>query len=349
MLRSEQRDPLDLKGNNRMNDGDPRESILTIENLRTYFYTRGAVVKAVDGINLDIGTSEILGLVGESGSGKSVTALSIMRLVSSPGVIEDGKIIFKGTDLLELSEDEMREIRGDKISMIFQDPATYLNPIMKVGRQIAEPLTLHRGLNRTKAAKHVLELMDLVGIPDPKQRVGEYPHQLSGGMKQRVLIATALACQPDILLADEPTTALDVTIQAQILDLLRELQRSFGSSVVLITHDLGVIAEMCDRVVVMYAGKVIEVGETDALLTNPMHPYTAALLESLPRLGEEKDRLQVIPGSVPSAVTPPPGCRFHPRCSLAEEVCGRELPGVVQLGGGREVACHRWSKQGGGV
>jgi oligopeptide/dipeptide ABC transporter ATP-binding protein len=327
-----------------MNDGDPRESILTIENLRTYFHTRGAVVKAVDGINLDIGTGEILGLVGESGSGKSVTALSIMRLVSSPGVIEDGKITFRGKDLLGLTEDEMRRVRGDKISMIFQDPATYLNPIMKVGRQIAEPLRLHRGLSRSEASKRVVELMDVVGIPDPKQRIHDYPHQLSGGMRQRVLIATALACQPDILIADEPTTALDVTIQAQILDLLRELQRSFDSSVVLITHDLGVIAEMCDRVVVMYAGNVMEVGETEALLTDPKHPYTAALLESLPRLGEERDRLRVIPGSVPSAVTPPPGCRFHPRCALAEEVCRRDLPGVVQLADGREVACHRWSE-----
>jgi oligopeptide/dipeptide ABC transporter ATP-binding protein len=335
-----------LKGNKRMNDEDPRESILTIENLRTYFHPRGGVVKAVDGIDLEVGTSEILGLVGESGSGKSVTALSIMRLIGSPGVIEDGRIIFKGTDLLELSENQMREVRGDKISMIFQDPATYLNPIMKVGRQIAEPLKLHRGLSGSEATERVLELMDVVGIPDHKQRVSDYPHQLSGGMRQRILIATALACQPDILIADEPTTALDVTIQAQILDLLRELQSSFGSSVILITHDLGVIAEMCERVVVMYAGKVMEVGETEALLTDPKHPYTAALLESLPRLGEEKDRLQVIPGSVPSAVTPPPGCRFHPRCALAEEVCRRDLPGVVQLGDGRQVACHRWSKQG---
>jgi len=324
-----------------MNNGDPKESILTIENLRTYFYTRGAVVKAVDGISLDIGTSEIFGLVGESGSGKSVTALSIMRLVGSPGVIEDGKITFKGTDLLELSENEMRQVRGDKISMIFQDPATYLNPIMKLGRQIAEPLTLHRGLTRSEAAKRVLELMDLVGIPDPERRINDYPHQLSGGMRQRVLIATALACQPDILIADEPTTALDVTIQAQILDLLRELQRSLGSSVVLITHDLGVIAEMCDRVAVMYAGSVMEVAEADALLTNPKHPYTAALLESLPRLGEERDRLHVIPGSVPSAVTPPSGCRFHPRCSKTEDGCEQEIPSLIQLSDGRQVACHR--------
>jgi len=332
-----------------MNDEDPRESILTIENLRTYFHTRGSVVKAVDGIDLEVGAGEILGLVGESGSGKSVTALSIMRLIGSPGVIEDGRIVFKGTDLLELSENQMREVRGDKISMIFQDPATYLNPIMKVGRQIAEPLTLHRGLSRSEAKKRVLELMDVVGIPDPKQRIDDYPHQLSGGMRQRILIATALACQPDILIADEPTTALDVTIQAQILDLLRELQSSFGSSVILITHDLGVIAEMCERVVVMYAGKVMEVGDTEALLTDPKHPYTAALLESLPRLGEERDRLQVIPGSVPSAVTPPPGCRFHPRCAMAEEVCGLDLPGVLQLGDGRQVACHRWSKQAIGI
>jgi peptide/nickel transport system ATP-binding protein len=324
-----------------MRNGEPRELVLRIENLHTCFYTQGVAVRAVDGIDLDIRSSEIFGLVGESGSGKSVTALSIMRLISPPGVIDSGKIIFKGTDLLELSEAEMRKVRGDKISMIFQDPAAFLNPIMTVGRQIAEPLTLHRGVGRSEARERVLELMDLVGIPDPQQRIDDYPHQLSGGMRQRVLIATALACQPDILIADEPTTALDVTIQAQILDLLRGLQSSFGSSVLLITHDLGVIAEMCHRVAVMYAGQVMEVAETEALLTDPQHPYTAALLESLPQLGHRKERLRVIPGSVPSAVTPPSGCRFHPRCSRAEVICKEKMPPLIRLSHGRQAACHQ--------
>ncbi|HEM61689.1 MAG TPA: ABC transporter ATP-binding protein [Chloroflexi bacterium] len=324
-----------------MSVGESAELVLKIEDLYTSFHTQGVAVKAVDGISLDIRSSEVFGLVGESGSGKSVTALSIMRLISPPGMIEGGRIIFKGRDLLELSESEMREVRGDKISMIFQDPAAFLNPIMRVGKQIAEPLTLHRGMNRSQARKRVLELMDLVGIPDPEQRIDDYPHQLSGGMRQRVLIATALACQPDILIADEPTTALDVTIQAQILDLLRDLQSTFGSSVVLITHDLGVIAEMCHRVAVMYAGQVMEVADTEALLNNPQHPYTAALLESLPQLGRRKERLRVIPGSVPSAVTPPSGCRFHPRCSRAEEICRIEVPPLIRLANGRQAACHR--------
>ncbi len=325
-----------------MKGGVSGQAILSIENLRTCFYTQGAVVKAVDGMSLEILGSEIFGLVGESGSGKSVTAFSIMRLISSPGEITDGKIIFKGTDLLELSEEEMRKVRGDEISMIFQDPAAFLNPIMTVGKQIAEPLILHRGHSRSEARGRVVELMRLVGIPDPEQRIDDYPHQLSGGMKQRVLIAMALACQPDLLIADEPTTALDVTIQAQILDLLRELQRSIGSSLLLITHDLGVISEMCHRVAVMYAGKVAEIGEAEALLTHPKHPYTVALLESLPQLGQRKERLHVIPGSVPSAVTPPSGCRFHPRCSQAEEVCRKEMPNLIHLSNGRQVACHRY-------
>jgi peptide/nickel transport system ATP-binding protein len=340
-IASQHLDPLGLKGNERMNDGDPRESILSIENLRTCFYTQGVVVKAVDDIDLEIRDSETFGLVGESGSGKSVTALSIMRLISSPGEITDGRIIFKGADLLQLSEGEMRKVRGDKISMIFQDPAAFLNPIMTVGKQIAEPLTLHRGLGRTSARKRVVELMGLVGIPDPEQRIDDYPHQLSGGMRQRILIATALACQPDILIADEPTTALDVTIQAQILDLLQELRSEFGSSILLITHDLGVISEMCDRVAVMYSGKVVEVADTESVLGDPQHPYTAALLDSLPQMGQKRERLHVIPGSVPSAVSPPSGCRFHPRCSHAEEVCRDKMPSLVQLGDGRRVACHR--------
>ncbi len=330
-----------LTGGDGVRDGDLQESILGLENLRTCFYTQGAVVRAVDGISLEIRSGEIFGLVGESGSGKSVTALSIMRLISSPGEITEGRIIFRGVDLVELSEEEMRRVRGDKISMIFQDPTAFLNPIMKVGKQIAEPLTLHRGLGGSAARSTVLELMGLVGIPDPEQRIDDYPHQLSGGMRQRILIASALACQPDILIADEPTTALDVTIQAQILDLLRELQRELGSSILLITHDLGVIAEMCDRVAVMYGGHIMEVAETESVLGAPQHPYTAALLESLPQLSQSKERLQVIPGNVPSAVTPPPGCRFHPRCSYTEAVCIEKMPSLVQLADGRQVACHR--------
>jgi oligopeptide/dipeptide ABC transporter ATP-binding protein len=322
-------------------DGLWQEPILLVEDLHTCFHTQGAVVKAVDGISLEIRGGEIFGLVGESGSGKSVTAFSIMRLINSPGEITDGSIIFRGVDLLALNEEEMKRVRGDKISMIFQDPTAFLNPIMTVGRQIAEPLTLHRGLSSSPARSAVLELMDLVGIPDPEQRIDDYPHQLSGGMNQRVLISMALACQPDILIADEPTTALDVTIQAQILDLLRDLQRELGSSILLITHDLGVIAEMCDRVAVMYGGRIMEVAETESVLGDPQHPYTAALLESLPQLSQSKGRLQVIPGNVPSAVTPPPGCRFHPRCSYTEEVCREKMPSLLQLADGRQVACHR--------
>jgi len=325
-----------------MRNEEPKEPMLIVENLRTYFYTHRAVVKAVDGVSLKIRHGEIFGLVGESGSGKSVTALSIMRLLSPPDVSMDGEIVFKGIDLLKLSEDEMREIRGNKIAMIFQDPTAFLNPIMTVGKQIAEPLVLHRGISRSEARHHILELMDLVGIPDPEQRIDTYPHQLSGGMKQRVLIAMALACHPDILIADEPTTALDVTIQAQILDLLRELQRASGSSVILITHDLGVIAEMCHRVAVMYAGNIMEVAETEALLTDPKHPYSAALLSALPQLGQRKERLLVIPGSVPSAVTPPAGCRFHPRCSRTEEICRQEVPNLIRFPDGRQVACHQY-------
>ena len=330
-----------LSGSDGVRDGDAQESILVIENLHTCFHTQGVVVKAVDGISLEIRSGEIFGLVGESGSGKSVTALSIMRLISSPGEITEGRIIFRGGDLVELSEEEMRRVRGDKISMIFQDPTAFLNPIMKVGKQIAEPLTLHRGLGAADARSTVLELMGLVGIPDPEQRIDDYPHQLSGGMRQRVLIATALACQPDILIADEPTTALDVTIQAQILDLLRALQSELGSAILLITHDLGVIAEMCDRVAVMYGGHIMEVAETESVLGDPQHPYTAALLESLPQLSQGKGRLPVIPGNVPSAVTPPSGCRFHPRCSYTEAVCKEKMPSLVHLADGRQVACHR--------
>jgi oligopeptide/dipeptide ABC transporter ATP-binding protein len=318
-------------------------TMLQVRNLKTYFRTKRTVVKAVDSIDLDIGQGEIFGIVGESGSGKSVTALSIMRLIYPPGEIMAEEILFKGTNLLTLSEDKMREIRGNKIAMIFQDPTAFLNPIMTIGRQITEPLIMHQGVSRFEARRRVLELMDMVGIPDPEEKTNQYPHQLSGGMKQRILIAIALACQPDILIADEPTTALDVTIQAQILDLLCELQRIFGSSVVIITHDLGVIAEMCHRVAVMYGGKVMEIAETEALLTTPKHPYSAALLHALPQVGRKKERLEVIPGNVPSAVTPPIGCRFHPRCSMVEEICKQEVPSMIQSSDGRQVACHRHS------
>jgi peptide/nickel transport system ATP-binding protein len=298
------------------------EPLLHVENLKTYFYTDTAVIRAVDGVSFDVNAGETLAVVGESGSGKSVTALSILRLVSEPpGRIVEGRVLFKGRDLLTLSHREMRAVRGKEISMIFQEPMTALNPVYSVGEQIIETLVLHEHLTRKAARARAIEMLDRVGIPAAGQRIDEYPHQLSGGMRQRVMIAMALACRPALIIADEPTTALDVTIQAQILELLKALQREMGMAVILITHDLGVVAETADRVAVMYAGQVVEYSDVRRMFRSPLHPYTAGLQASLPKLGVHQDRLRVIPGTVPNPARFPAGCRFHPRCPVMIQTC----------------------------
>ena len=298
------------------------EPLLAIEGLKTHFFTDEAVVRAVDGVSYELASGETLAVVGESGSGKSVTALSVLRLIPEPpGRIVGGRILFKGRNLLELKPAEMRAIRGKEISMIFQEPMTSLNPVYTCGEQIIETLMLHERLDRRTARARTIDMLKLVGIPAAEQRVDEYPHQMSGGMRQRVMIAMALACRPSILIADEPTTALDVTIQAQILELLKQLQRELGMAVILITHDLGIVAETADRVAVMYAGQVVEYCDVRAAFRQPLHPYTAGLQASLPTLGRKQDRLRVIPGNVPNPARFPAGCRFHPRCPVAQDRC----------------------------
>jgi peptide/nickel transport system ATP-binding protein len=294
--------------------GKTGDRLLDVRGLRTSFHTTDGVVRAVDGIDFHVNRGEIMGLVGESGCGKSVTSLSIMRLVAQPGRIEAGEVIFDGRDLLKLSQRQMRDLRGDAISMIFQQPTSSLNPVFDVGMQLGEMLEIHRNMKRRAARHRAAELLRMVGIPDPQRRLSAYPHALSGGMAQRVMIAMALACEPELLIADEPTTALDVTIQAQILDIMRSLQRETGTAIILITHDLGVVAEMCDRVAVMYAGEIVEQTDTRSLFEDPKHPYTRGLIGSVPKLGQERDELAVIPGSVPNLIDLPPACRFAPRC-----------------------------------
>ena len=304
--------------------------LLQVSDLQTHFYTEEGVSKAVDGVDYMVRKGETLGVVGESGCGKSVTALSIMRLIPNPpGKIVGGDILFDGKSLLSLSHSEMRAIRGNKISMIFQEPMTSLNPVFTIGNQIAEAIQLHQKLSKRSALDRTIEMLKLVGIPSPEQRVKDYPHQLSGGMRQRVMIAMALSCNPQVLIADEPTTALDVTIQAQILDLMAGLKAEFNTAIILITHDLGIVAESVARVVVMYAGKIVEEADVYALFENPLHPYTVGLLESVPRLDHhavKKDRLKEIPGTVPMPARLPTGCLFHPRCPKAMDICRRELP-----------------------
>jgi peptide/nickel transport system ATP-binding protein len=295
------------------------ELLLDVRGLRTSFHTRDGIVRAVDGIDFHVGRGEILGLVGESGCGKSVTSLSIMRLIAKPGIIEAGEVLFDGQDLMKLSASDMRRIRGNRISMIFQQPTSALNPVWDVGRQVAEVLEVHRGMKRPAARARALDLLKMVGIPDPKRRLDAYPHELSGGMAQRVMIAMALACEPELLIADEPTTALDVTIQAQILDLIRGLRDRTGTAIILITHDLGVVAETCDRVAVMYAGEIIEQAGVNDLFGAPRHPYTRGLLGAIPVLGDVRESLTVIPGNVPNLIDLPPGCRFAPRCAARLE------------------------------
>jgi len=320
-----------------------KQPLLEVKNLKTYFYTEDGVVKAVDGVDFFVYPGEVMGLVGESGCGKSVTSLSIMRLISPPGKITQGEILFEGKDLVKASEDEMIQVRGDRISMIFQQPQTALNPVFKVGDQIAEVLSVHQSMNKEAGRKKAVELLKMVGIPDPERRAEAYPHELSGGQAQRVMIAMGLACVPDLLIADEPTTALDVTIQAQILDLMRNLRQNIGTAIILITHDLGVVAEMCERVAVMYAGRIVEQTDAPTLFETPLHPYTQGLIGSIPILGKLKDRLEVIPGSVPNLVNLPPGCRFAPRCKARLEkqlsICTEIEPELSEVAKGHSVRC----------
>ncbi len=302
-------------------------NLLEIKNLRTYFYTEDGIVRAIEGIDLHIVKGETLGLVGESGCGKTVTALSILRLIQSPpGKIVEGEILFEGRDLLKLSDEEIRDIRGNEISMIFQDPQSALNPVYTVDNQLREVIEIHQHLAKKQAREKAIEMLNLVGIPDAEGRVDDFPHQFSGGMKQRVMIAMALSCHPKMLIADEPTTNLDVTVEAQVLDLINKLKKDLGTTVLLITHDLGIIAEMCDHVGVMYAGKLVEYGITDTIFHNPLHPYTIALHRAIPRIIEKTRRLGVIKGVVPNLIYPPSGCRFHPRCDFATEICEKESP-----------------------
>ena len=318
--------------------------LLEVTNLRTYFTTDAGVARAVDGVSLQVGTGETLGIVGESGCGKTVTALSVLGLIPSPPgeIVAGSSIRFNDEELLEVKPSRLREIRGNAISMIFQEPMTSLNPVLTVGHQIQEVLRLHRGLSKRDARATGVALLAEVGIPEPDQRFDAYPHQMSGGMLQRVMIAIALSCEPRLLIADEPTTALDVTIQAQILDLLVSLQRKHGMALLLITHDLGVIAEVCDRVVVMYGGQIVETGTTEEILTRPQHPYTQGLLASLPGIGDRDVRLNPIPGTVPSAVDWPEGCRFRDRCSFAWERCAEFTPDLLPVDGGSDRSARCW-------
>jgi len=316
------------------------EILLEVKNIKTYFYVEDGIIKAVDGVDFEILAGETLGVVGESGCGKSVTSLTIMRLISDPpGKIVDGEIWFKGIDLVKLNNKEMRKIRGKDISMIFQEPMTSLNPVYTIGNQICEAICEHKQLNNKAAMDYAVEMLKQVGIPEPVRRVHEYPHQLSGGMRQRVMIATALSCDPKLLIADEPTTALDVTIQAQILHLINRLKEKLNMSVMMITHDLGVIAEVSNRVAVMYAGKIVEYTDTISTFGDPMHPYTWGLLNSIPRIDNEFERLHAIPGIVPSPLAFPPGCAYHTRCPIADEPCKTREPTLSEITPNHKVRC----------
>ena len=317
------------------------KTLLEIKNLKTHFFTHEGTVKAVDGVSFKINQGETLGIVGESGSGKSVTALSVMRLIPHPpGKIVGGEIYFEGKDLLKLDDKEIRKMRGKKISMIFQEPMTSLDPVFTIGHEIGEVIQLHQGLSNEEARKKSIEILKVVGMPDVEKRIDNYPHELSGGMRQRVMIAMALSCNPTLLIADEPTTALDVTIQAQILRLINDLKDKFGASVMLITHDLGVIAEMCDNVAVMYAGNIVEYTDVYTLFNNPLHPYTKGLSKSMPRMNVEAEHLDAIPGMVPNLLDLPSGCPFHPRCDLSFKKCVEEMPELIEIENSHLVRCH---------
>ncbi|MFP4363378.1 MAG: ABC transporter ATP-binding protein [Spirochaetia bacterium] len=321
--------------------------ILQVKNLKTHFKTDDGIVKAVDGVSFNLCKGETIGIVGESGSGKSVTNLSVMRLIPSPpGKIVDGEVLFNGEDLLEKSEAGIRDIRGNKISMIFQDPMTSLNPFLKISTQLIETIQLHQGLDKQAAKAKAIEMLKLVGIPAAEKRVDNYPHQFSGGMRQRVMIAMALSCNAEILIADEPTTALDVTIQAQILELIKDLSDKLGTAVIVITHDLGVVAGMCDRICVMYAGRIVEKAETDKLFADPKHPYTKGLIKSVPRLDKpHTDRLYSIEGQPPNLINLPDCCPFHPRCEFAMDICRTKHPGETMISEDRMVSCWLYREE----
>lgn len=322
-----------------------REKLIDVKNLKTYFYTEEGVSKAVDGVDFEIYPGETLALVGESGCGKTVTSLSIMRLISEPpGKIVEGEIYYKGQNLLNLRPEEMRFLMGNEISMIFQDPMASLNPVFTIGDQISESIILHKNVGKKEAMEQSVDMLRKVGIPIPEQRVNEYPHQLSGGMRQRVMIAMALSCNPGFLIADEPTTALDVTIQSQILDLIKDLKDKFDMSILIVTHNLGVVAEVSDRVAVMYAGKIMEYTDVKTLFGNPQHPYTWSLMNSIPWLNQEVERLITIPGTVPSSFEFPKGCKYNTRCPLADKQCLEQEPGIKEIKEGHKVRCWHIDK-----
>jgi peptide/nickel transport system ATP-binding protein len=322
-----------------------KKPLLEVRSLSTHFSTEEGVVRAVENVSFEINTGEILSLVGESGCGKSVTALSILGLIPiPPGRVVSGEIFFDGRNLLQFGEKEMEKVRGNEISMIFQEPMTSLNPVFTIGDQIMEAILLHQGLPKAAARKRTIEILDRVRIPSPETRIDAYPHQLSGGMRQRAMIAMALSCQPKLLIADEPTTALDVTIQAQVLQLLKEIQREMGMAVMLITHDLGVVTEIADRVAVMYAGRIVEMASLKAIFGQMRHPYTKGLLDSIPQLKEKKNRLNAIPGQVPNPTDLPVGCKFHPRCYLMIEACKKEEPPLFKVDGDHFSRCIRWQE-----
>lgn len=321
------------------------ENLLEIRGLEVSFGGQKNKVKVIHALDIDVKRGETLGIVGESGSGKSVTSLAVMGLLPQNTSHVSGQIIFDGQDLLKLSDRSLQKIRGNKIAMIFQEPMTSLNPIQTCGHQIMEPLMLHMGMNKKEAASRALDLLRLCGISAPEQRFNEYPHQMSGGMRQRIMIAIALSCNPELLIADEPTTALDVTIQAQILELMKELKQKISMSIMMITHDLGIVADSCDRVVIMYTGQIFESAPTDKLFSQPLHPYTKGLLNAIPTLDKTKDRLEAIEGMVPDADKMPKGCRFHPRCKFAFEKCAHKVPKLVSYGEGRMVRCFLFSEE----
>ena len=323
----------------------PEDTVLSVRDLKTYFYTRKGVVKAVDGVSFDLHKKEALGIVGESGSGKSMTCFSILRLVPDPpGKIVGGEVLLNGQDLLKLSSREIRKIRGRGISMSFQDPMTYLNPVMRVGDQIAEAILLHNDVSKASAFEMAVESMRLTEINNPEKRAHDYPHQLSGGMRQRILISMALACDPDVMIADEPTTALDVVVQKEILNLLKNLRNELSTGMIIVSHDLGVVAEVCEKVAVMYAGSIVEISSTKELFENPLHPYTIGLMESIPRPDRGKQRLLTIPGAVPDLINPPSGCKFHPRCPYAVAECRIDLPRLEKVDGDRYVRCIKYAE-----
>lgn len=314
--------------------------LLSIHNLKTYFFLRNGILKAVDEVSFNIKSGQSVGLVGESGSGKTVTALSIMRVVPHPGKIVQGEILFDGENLLEKSQKEMRLIRGKRIAMTFQTPMTYLNPVKRIGDQIAEAIIIHQGLSKSEALEKAISIMESVQIPSPEARAMDYPHQFSGGMRQRALLGIAISCSPDLLIADEPTTAIDVITAGKIMDLLKDLQKNLGLSLLFITHDLATVAEGCEKVVIMYAGNIEEIGSVYDIFKNPRHPYTEALLKSIPRLDMgRKKRLSSIKGDLPNLINPPPGCIFYPRCPYATEECKKEKPGMREVGKGHFIAC----------